>query len=517
MLNWVLLGAPFVAAVLLTLIQGVAPGERFRASRLVTLVLTLATCAGMLVVLVQPGVVVPNILGASTVGVGADAGGTAAIGLTPLARLALFAMLLLVAVSMVAAYATDNLTSGRFAPATLTVVGAVAAALSLTNPFLVTLCLTGAAILAIIGVVDGGPGLGLGARRPDDDDGLRDSFSTGGLAVGSQQREGEIFDPYERRFARLVRAAFIYLIATVFFGLLFFLALILLERLRLDPQQVGLIKVITAFIGVGFATRFGIFPFNLWLPAVLEIGPSLAAYIAVGFINVAGAVFLVNFLQANPTLLLDNRDEAQYIMALGMAGALAAGLLALGQNGIGKLVAYATSATFGLALFSLASPHPTGKIGAVYTMMNFGLVLLLVLVSMSVVYFANNNRPFGELTGLARRAPVAAFGLAVGLLGMAGLPMLSGFAGTYLVLQAAALENPVWAVLGGLALALFLIAGLRAYHRTFMGEDVPGLVTRPEPPLATIVIIGLVAAVIYFGLFPSTLVEAIQTALNSAT
>jgi formate hydrogenlyase subunit 3/multisubunit Na+/H+ antiporter MnhD subunit len=318
----------------------------------------------------------------------------------------------------------------------------------------------------------------------------------------------------DERFVKSVRSAVRYLIASVLFGLMLFIALIFLERLRLDPQQVGLIKVVVALLAVGFALRLGVFPFNLWLPEMLEEVPGLAGFLVVGLINAAATVFLIDFLQKNPALLFDNYSEAQTIMLLGLAGALLAGLLALGQNGLGKMVAYTVSSDYGLILFGLASPHSVGKTGALFEVANLALLQLLIFTCLGVVYYCNQGISLEGLTGLGRRMPVAAVGLAIGFLGMGGVPLLSGFTGKYLIIQSAAQEGLWWALAAGSGVAICVVAYLRYFHHLFMGNDTPGLKTRPEPRAAMALIVVLVGVIILVGLWPAPALDWMSNALK---
>lgn len=403
---------------------------------------------------------------------------TGAFVFSALSRVFLTFLFVLVDVALLAAYATGFLLSGRFSPTTLAVCGAVIAALYISNVFLVTLFFVLAGFFSIVAVVD---------VETDD----------------------------EERFVRAIKAAVRYLIATVLFGITIFIALIFLERLRLDPQLTGLVKVVIALAIVGFALRLAIFPFNLWLPEVLEIAPGLTGFLVIGLINVPAVIFLIDFLQRNPSLVFDNYSVAQPIMILGLAGAVLAGLLALGQDSFGKMLAYTVSGDFGLILFGLVSPHRNGLNGALFETINLALTQLLIFTSLSVVYHCIGTRSPSGLTGLARRMPVASTGLLVGFLGMVGLPFLPGFVGKYLILQSAAQEGLIWTLAAGFALCLFVIAYLRNYHRIFMGTDVPGLKTLPEPPAAILLIVLIVISILILGIWPAPSLGLIDILLQN--
>ena len=112
--------------------------------------------------------------------------------------------------------------------------------------------------------------------------------------------------------------------------------------------------------------------------------------------------------------------------------------------------------------------------------------------------------------------PVAAAGVMVGFLGMSGVPLFSGFAGKYLILQAAAQEGLGLALAAGAAIGLCMIAYLRYFHRLFMGQDTPGLKILPEPPGATSLIGLMIVITVVVGLWPAPLISWINRALQGA-
>ncbi len=460
----VILALPFVVTVFIIVFEFVFPPRNFRFSRALSLFWPVATLAAEIGLVWQPS---------------ATSSADTAFAFNSLSRVFLTFLFGLAAVGLVAAFATGFLLSGRFGPVTLAICGAIAAAFSLSNVFLVTLSFVAAGFFSIVAVVD---------VDPDD----------------------------EERFVKVVRAAVRYLIASVFFGLMLFIALVFLERFRLSPERTNLTQIVVALAVVGFATRLAIFPLNLWLPEVIEEAPGLAGFLVLGLINVAVVVFFMNFVLQNPLLLTDNQHESQLLMTVGLAGAGAAAVFALGQNGLGKLLAYTASADLGLILFGLASNYSVGRTGAMFEAAAFAFFQLLIFSSFSLIYYCNEGRRFGELTGLGRKMPIAAIGVGIGLLGLAGVPLLGGFTGKYLILQAAARAGLVWALVAGATMLLLLIAHLRYFHRVFMGRDVPGLKTLPEPRPAVVLILAMVAIVIVVGLWPAPLLNILNDALKGA-
>lgn len=456
-----ILAVPFLVTAFIIVFEGIFSPKNFQFSRRLAVFWPVATLAVEIILIWQPAANTPD--------------GTFSFNV--LSRLFLTILYGMAGLSLLSAYATGFLTTGRFSPVTLAVCGAITAALYLNNFFLVVLSFVAAGFFSIVAVVD---------VNPDD----------------------------EERFVQVIKAAVRYLIASVFFGLALFIALVYLERFKLNPELTSLTKIVMALAVVGIATRLAIFPLNLWLPEIIEEAPGLSGFLVLGLINVAVVVFFMNFILQNPLLLTDNAQEAQVVAALGLSGAVLAAIFALGQNGFGKLLAYSASADLGLVLFGLGTNYSTGQVGAMFEALSFAFCQLLIFSSIGLIYYCNHGRKFGELTGLGRKMPVAAIGLAVGLLGLAGVPLLGGFAGKYLLLQSAARFGLGWVIAAAATMLLLLVANLRYFHRIFMGRDIPGLKTLPEPRPAIVIILGMVLVLIIVGVWPAPVLSLLSNALK---
>lgn len=463
-MQFLILALPFLATVFIVIFEFIFSPEKFWFSRTLGVVWPVLTLAIEIILIWQP----------------AANSSDGAFVFSELGRVFLSLLFLLTSVALLVAYATGNLLSGKFSPATLGVCGAVIAALYLANTFLQVLFLALAGLISIVALVD-------------------------------------VENEKEERFVPAIKASVRYLIATVLFGLTIYISLIFLERLKADPQLTGLIKVIVALAVVGFAMRLAVFPFSLWLPEVLEEAPGLSGFLVVGVINAPTIVLLVDFLQRNPAILFENYTEAQPVMLLTMSGAMVAAVLALGQNGFGKMLAYTASADFGLILFGLVSPHRSGLNGAIFEALNLAFMHLLIFGATAIIAYCNHQRVWTNLTGLGRRMPGAAIALMIGVLGMVGLPFTAGFVGKYLILQSAAQEGLPWALAGGVTIVCSAVAYLRYFHRVFMGNDVPGLRTLPEPRVAVLLLLVVAGVIIFVGLWPAPVLSWLDSALRATS
>ncbi len=205
---------------------------------------------------------------------------------------------------------------------------------------------------------------------------------------------------------------------------------------------VGLGIVMVAF---GMLFKVAAVPFHVWTPDAYEGAPTpVTGFISVAPKAAAFAMFLRLFLGAFRPV------EASWHPVLWAAAALTmvyGNVAALTQNNVKRMLAYSSIAHAGYALLGIVAANEMGawSVGLymlIYTFMNlgaFGFVSLLESRGYA-------GETVTDYAGLARRAPAAAAGMLVLMLGLAGIPPTGGFMGKLYVFSAAVKAGYVWLV-----------------------------------------------------------------------
>lgn len=301
-------------------------------------------------------------------------------------------------------------------------------------------------------------------------------------------------------------------------------------------------KAGVALAVVGFAFKLALVPFHIWAPDVYEGAPTaVTAFMSVGT-KAAAFVALVRLLLA--VMPAGAADAARWLLPLGVAAAISmilGSVAAIRQTNIKRIMAYSGIAHAGYLLMSLPGLVNDG-IGAgvyyllAYLLMNMGVFAAVIWLDQQ----GEDGADLGTYGGLFYRHPVLAWGLAVCLFALAGLPPTGGFAGKFLLAVAAA-RSGAWYLLG----ALILATGVSAYvylriltvmvrkqdtaprARHVVGSGIPAaggvapLVEAGPLQLPRALVSGAAAAVlavaalgsILLGLFPSAIVQAMLTLL----
>ncbi|EQA4287321.1 formate hydrogenlyase subunit 3 [Cronobacter dublinensis] len=182
---------------------------------------------------------------------------------------------------------------------------------------------------------------------------------------------------------------------------------------------------------------------------------------------------------------------AVLVLALGMVTAFIGGLYALMEHNINRLLAYHTLENIGIILLGLGSGlagislgEPTlialGLVGGLYHLFNHSLFKTTLFLGAGAVFHRTGHRDIEKLGGIGKTMPLISLSMLVGLMAMAALPPLNGFAGEWVIYQAffdfgaqplfiARLLGPLLAV--GLAItgALAVMCMAKVYGVTFLG------------------------------------------------
>ena len=281
---------------------------------------------------------------------------------------------------------------------------------------------------------------------------------------------------------------------------------------------VGLVLIIA---GLGF--KVAAVPFHMWAPDAYEGAPiPVTAYLAVGSKAAAFALVLRLFTEA----LLPAAADWQFVLAILAALTMVVGNMgALVQRNIKRLLAYSSIGHVGYLLVGVAALAAVGSDdrvsvqlshlasnGVMLHLVAYGVTNMAAFLAVSAVYKITRKEDIADLAGLARRAPHLAAVLAVALFSLAGLPIFAGFTSKFYLFNAAATQGLLW--LAGLAVFTSLISlyyYLNVVRQMYI-ESAEDMTPIPVPRLTTGVLTVLFMGIVFLGVYPAPLMDAIQHA-----
>ncbi len=217
------------------------------------------------------------------------------------------------------------------------------------------------------------------------------------------------------------------------------------------------------------------FPLHVWLPDAME-GPTPVSALIHAATMVTAGVYLV----ARSTPLFAAAPEAQEVVAMiGAFTAVFAGVIAVTQYDLKRVLAYSTISQLGYMFLGLGTGTLAGVVAGMFHLYTHAFFkALLFLGAGSVMHAMGGVIDMRQFGGLRRRLPVTHVTFLVGCLALAGVFPLAGFWSKDAILGAvydraqsgdALMASLLWCALGTALLTAFYT--FRAFFLTFYGEE----------------------------------------------
>jgi NADH-quinone oxidoreductase subunit L len=258
----------------------------------------------------------------------------------------------------------------------------------------------------------------------------------------------------------------------------------------------GMLTFALLMLFLGAVGKSAQFPLHTWLPDAMA-GPTPVSALIHAATMVTAGVFLIARLYP----LYSAAPVAKTVIAIvGGVTLLIAGLLALVQNDIKRVLAYSTVSQLGYMVAALAFSYTAG----IFHLFTHGFFkALLFLGAGSIIHAAHSNN-MTDMGGLKRFMPTTFWTFLIGSLALAAIPPLAGFwsKDEILVEAAAAGAGAGWLVfalgiVGGAITAFYMTRALYlVFAGAYRGEGHP----HESPRVMTVPLIALAVPSVLIGL-----------------
>jgi multicomponent Na+:H+ antiporter subunit D len=280
-----------------------------------------------------------------------------------------------------------------------------------------------------------------------------------------------------------------------------------------DYRGTAPLMTLSALFILAFAMKAAAFPVNFWLPASYHTPRIVVSALFGGLLTKVGIYALMRVMVM---LFPLEREDLSLVIAISAALSMVLGALgALAQSDLRRMAGFAVIAGIGNVLAGVAIGGLTGVSGAI-------LYALHSIVTMTALYLLigeaariGGSWSLQTLGGIYRQAPWMAAAAFVIFFAAAGLPPFSGLWPKIMLLKAA-LDIGAWWLSAAILVSAFILT--LALGRVFLLAF-----WRPQPAGATlptgngaaervVPLAGLVAIIVFFGLFPELAVRLSQDA-----
>jgi NADH-quinone oxidoreductase subunit N len=307
-------------------------------------------------------------------------------------------------------------------------------------------------------------------------------------------------------------AIFIYGVALLFAGtgsLSLFEQRAFLENNIVLRPAVLLAGLALAIVGLAFKVTAA--PFHTWAPDVYQGAPAGVVGFMAAAAKVGGFAALVRLLSTGFAEFAST--WAVVIAGIAVISMLIGSFLGVVQDDLRRLLAYSGVAHAGFILTGVvAGRSGTGGVWfylAVYAVQLVGAYAVVAAVSGP----SSAGSALTRYSGLGKRQPFLALGLTVLLLGMAGIPLTSGFIAKFGVFQEAWRAGFGWLVVVALlASVVSFFIYLRVIVAMYMGDSGDQPTPSLGVPVRAVLMVAM-AVTLIFGLLPAPLLRLAANAL----
>jgi NADH-quinone oxidoreductase subunit M len=219
---------------------------------------------------------------------------------------------------------------------------------------------------------------------------------------------------------------------------------------------------------LAFAVKVPLFPFHTWLPDAHVEAPTAGSVLLAGVLLKMGTYGLLRF---NLGLFPEqSRQNAWWVIILALIGIIYGALVAMVQPNMKKLIAYSSVSHLGFVVLGIFSFTQLGLNGAMFVMLAHGISTGGLFMLAGILHERRHTYEISEFGGLASLIPVYAASYLVIVLASAGLPLLNGFIGEFLVLSGAFQAKAVVGILAATGVIWSAVYLLWMYQRVFFGK-----------------------------------------------
>ncbi len=198
-----------------------------------------------------------------------------------------------------------------------------------------------------------------------------------------------------------------------------------------DPR---LLDVAFVFLLIGYGTKVGLAPLHAWLPDAHAEGPTPISAVLSGLLLNVALFALLRFklvMAANPSAL----TPGPVMVTMGLVSLLFAALMLYRRRDIKRFFAYSSIEHMGITTFAFGMGGPLANFAGLLHMAMHSLAKSAIFMAVGHIAQVKGTQKIESLRGLGATHPVLAWGFAIGVVAIAGMPPFGLFTSEFLILS----------------------------------------------------------------------------------
>ena len=265
---------------------------------------------------------------------------------------------------------------------------------------------------------------------------------------------------------------------------------------------------------VGLLFKAGISPFHSWTPDVYQGAPTPVTAFMSACTKVAAFAALIRVLYVG--FFVSQWDWRPAIWAVAIASMFVGAIFGLTQTDVKRMLAYSAIAHAGFILVGTIALDRNGLSSTMFYLVAYGFTSVAAFGLLTLVRDADGEATrLSSWSGLGRKSPLLAATMTILLLGLAGIPLTSGFTAKFVVFAAAYHSAGPLVVIALVISAAAAFFYLRIIVMMYFAEPPEAGPTIAVASPLTTVAVGLgVAVTIFLGILPQPVLELAQNAAH---
>lgn len=282
-----------------------------------------------------------------------------------------------------------------------------------------------------------------------------------------------------------------------------------LQALLTVPLSESMQNILFLGFMLAFAVKVPMIPFHLWLPEAHVEAPTGGSILLAAIILKLGTYGYLRFVL--PLFPLATLNYQPFVAALALIGVVYAGLTALRQVDIKKIIAYSSVAHMNLAMLGIFSNNLIALEGAILMMIAHGLVSGALFYCIGALYDRHHTRLVRYYRGLAATMPLFAIFFLFFTLANVAFPGTANFMGEFLIFTGMIQQNLLITLLASSGMLLTASYSMWLYNRMIFGTPAPALeYSNDLTRMDVMILLSLAIPTLWIGFYPNLILELIH-------